>query len=417
MTTRRYHLKDWESFYDSLERHGIIPLHQLRSYSGRDWLDPLTFHRILGPHVVDVKFWSWRSQCPLVGTLPPSLHALRFYDIDQIDLSIFYPSLLEALPHLEILYAPTSLPIPDDVLRHVLSSGVLQELELGNFPVDFRRCMPSGTPLRLRHFGLRTEKLEECDAVLASLNLSRLQSIKVHYPDDEVEVPLASQVQSWFEMVATYCPTLLLTKIEFDCTWDYLADDPREESRITMQTMEPLLQFRNLEELVVASPTRFHLDNESLRVFSRSWPRMRRLDLNSRFSGWGDVDDYDISLDGLAFLAQSWPDLEYLNLCLTASADSFYDSIEDVDVELENLHSKGANGCWQLRSLGVGWDSPMVYRPLVVAAFLHGIFPNLSSILDLDSSEPLSREWKEVEDVLKYSIGLRERTLQARRLG
>jgi len=33
----------------------------------------------------------------------------------------------------------------------------------------------------------------------------------------------------------------------------------------------------------------------------------------------------------------------------------------------------------------VGWDSPVVYRPFVVAAFLHRIFPNLSSILGLGS--------------------------------
>jgi len=419
MTKRRCHLE--ESFYASLERYGIIPLHQLRSFTGRDWVDSQTFHHILGPRVIEVALATWNSTFPgerSLGLFPP-LRVLRFNGDSQFNISSLCTVLLEALPHLEVLYAPTE-PVPDNVLRHILSSSVLKELEIGNLPMDFGRCMPSGTPLRLRHFGSKIQRLEECDEALASLDMSRLQSIKVHYLD-EAEFPLASEVQSWFKMVPEYCSTLLLTKIEYDGPWNSYTVDAREEHRITVQTVEPLLQFHNLEELVITSHTGFSLDDESLRVFARSWPRMRRLDLNSRGTGWSDIDDYNISLDGLAILADSWPHLEHLNLCLTARGDSFGDSIQDVDVELENLNSKGARGCWKLRSLGVGWDSPMEYRPIVVAAFLHGIFPNLSSILGLENTDIVGQsvltEWEEVEEVLRYLVGLRQRTLRTLRWG
>ena len=421
---RLYKIEEW--FYDSLERYGIIPLPQLRSYFERHWIDSTTFLRTLGPRVVEVAFSNWyystyRPKVPFVASLWPSLRVFRFYGDHRFNLSRLYPALLEALPHLEVLYSPESYPVPDDVLRHILSSGVLRELEVANLPVDFRRCMPSGAPLRLRRFGLKTKGLEDWDEVLASLDTTQLQSIKVRYVEG-AKFPLASQVRNWFEMVAAHCSTSLLTKIEFHGPRDAndLLDDPGEEYRITTQTVEPLLRIRILEELVISSPAGFHLDNDSLRVFSQSWPRMRRLDLDSRFLGWSDISDYDISLDGLAILAQSWPNLEHLNLFLIARADSFGDSIQDVNGYLENLNLKGASGCWTLRSLKVGFDSPVVYRPLVVAAFLHGIFPNLRNILGLEDAgfaESLPEEWMEVEDVLRYSIRLRERTLQARRLG
>jgi hypothetical protein len=85
----RYNLE--ESFYGSLERYGIIPLHQLRSYFGRDWIDSVTFHRILGPRVVDVAFSGWNSPIFHPGKGPsglfPSLRALRFYGDYRFDLS------------------------------------------------------------------------------------------------------------------------------------------------------------------------------------------------------------------------------------------------------------------------------------------------------------------------------------------
>jgi len=242
---------------------------------GRDWIDSVTFHRIIGPRVVEVAFSGRYSpkpqwgQRPLVVGLSESLRALRFYGDYRFDLSRLYPVLLEALPRLEVLYAPTSLPVGDDVSRRILSSCVLQELEVGNLAVDFRRCLSLGTPFPLRHFGLKIEGLEECDEVWAALPMSRLQSIKVHY-SDEAEFPLDLELLGWFELVSAYSSTMWLTKIEYDGPWNYLPDDLREEYRITVQTLEPLLQFWNLEELVITSPTGFHLNNQALRLFARS---------------------------------------------------------------------------------------------------------------------------------------------------
>ena len=128
-------------------------------------------------------------------------------------------------------------------------------------------------------------------------------------------------------MIAAYCSTSVLTKIEFHGPW-YVDDPPDDlgEYRITTQTVEPLLRFRNLQEGVITSPAIFHMDDDSLRVFSRSWPRMRRLDLYSGSRGWSNVSYfYDISLDGLAIIAESWPNLEHLNLGPTVRADSFRD--------------------------------------------------------------------------------------------
>ena len=82
-----------------------------------------------------------------------TLHALRVGGDQQFNLCLFHNALL-TLPHLEVLRCLTLLPIPDEVLHHILLSTILLELELGNLPQDFWRCMPLDTPLWLQHFGL-----------------------------------------------------------------------------------------------------------------------------------------------------------------------------------------------------------------------------------------------------------------------
>ena len=95
-------------------------------------------------------------------------------------------------------------------------------------------------------------------------------------------------MQSWFETLAAHCSISTLTKIEFESplegppayhTEDYGPPvDRRREYHITAQTVEPLLQFRNLEELVIFSAAGMDLD-DSIQVFGRYWPRMRWIDL------------------------------------------------------------------------------------------------------------------------------------------
>lgn len=392
------------SFYDSLELHGVLPINRLTSYTGRDWTDSVTFHRVLSKTTVAVSFSGFYGQtpyftspAPLVFTLPHTLRALRFGGDQRFDLRLFNATLL-TLPHLEVLRCLTSLPVPDEVLHHILSSAVLLELELGNLPQDFRRCMPSHTPLRLQHFGLRTERLEECPAVFTSLDTSRLESIKVFYHDRHNH-PLAPRDQSFF---ASLLSCVVLKKIEFIapavlCSF-------LEVSNINLMTVTPLLKLRDLEELIITSPTGFIFDNESIKMFARSWANMRHLEFNSRYPRWQGVTDYKITLDGLAIIAKSWPNLEHLNICLTARGD-FENSIKDLALDVGKLQS-----CSTLRSLGVGLDSPVPYKPLVVAAFLHEIFPNLSTIQGLERPE-LPDEWRQIQGRLRHLIGLGKRTL------
>jgi len=358
------------SFYDSLELHGVLSINGLISYTGRDWTDSVTFHRVLSSTAVEVTFSGFagqtppyfRSQAPLVFTLPHTLRALRFGGDQRFDLCLFHATLL-TLPHLEVLRCLTSLPVPDEVLEHILSSANLLELELGNLPQDFHRCMPSQTPLRLRHFGLRTEGLEECAGIFMSLDTSRLESIKVVYYYGHTR-PLATRGQSFF---ASLPSCMVLKKIEFVTTSVHCPP-------INLTTMKPLLKLPNVEELIITSPTGFIFDNESLKLFAQSWANMRRLKLNSGHPQWTRVTSYKITLDGLAIIAKSWPNLESLNICLTACGD-FENSIKDLDLDVGQQQS-----CSTLRSLGVGWNSPVPDKPLVVAAFLHEIFPNLSTI-------------------------------------
>jgi len=70
----------------------------------------------------------------------------------------------------------------------------------------------------------------------------------------------------------------------------------------------------------------------------------------------------------------SWPNLEYLNICLTARKSS-----------IEAFES-GPYCCSKLKSLGVSRDSGIKADPIVVPTFLQNIFTNLSTIRALENA-------------------------------
>jgi len=393
------------SFYDSLELHGVIPI-DLISYAGKDRTDSVTFRRVISPHVVELAFSSYPPSGPsyfssqgLKFTLPHTLRALRFEGILRFDLSLFHDALL-TLPCLEVLRCLNTFPVSDAVLRHLLSSAILQELELGNPPQDFRRCQPAQTLLRLQHLGLRADRLEESLAVLTLLDTSRLESIKIHHDYDRR--PLATRDDPHlFESLLSCCSTLLLKKIELIGTADGY---PPQAFNINVKNAEPLLKFRNLEELIITSQGGLTFNNDLLELFSRSWLGMQHLELNLIHSYWKNVIQYHITLDGLRFLAQSWPNLEYLDICLTAKGCSG-NSIENLPLD----HGQQSR-CMKLRSLGISCDSRVEAEPIVVATFLHNIFPNLSTIRALENAN-LPDKWREVQEILKNLVSRRDCTL------
>ena len=214
---RRYKLDI--SFYDSFEFCGVLPIDHLISYTRIHLAKSVTFYQVIGPRVVELAFSGYPGphpprfypQGPLKITLPHTLRVLQFGGIPCFYLSLFHDVLL-TLPRLEVLHYMNIFYVSDALLRDILSSATLQELKLGNSPQHFGQCLPSQTPLRLRHLGMRTDNSEECIAVFTLLNTSHLESIKIQLDYDRRPFP-TGDYPHFFESLASCCSTSLLKRI------------------------------------------------------------------------------------------------------------------------------------------------------------------------------------------------------------
>lgn len=140
--------------------------------------------------------------------------------------------------------------------------------------------------------------------------------------------------------------------------------------------MVRFFKFESLEELIITSPGGMTFDNYLLELFSRSWLGMRHFELN---------------------------------LVSPSSLGSFRykRTLEDLPFRPHQPYR-----CLKLKSMGVSCDSRVEAEPIVVATFLHNIFPNLSTIRSLENANlKLPDAWQEVQASLKKLVNRRERTL------
>jgi hypothetical protein len=400
--------------YESLEQYGLIPLPNLKSFYGDNYIDSITFHRVCGPRVSHIEFSFDTSEdmkpdyFHLAGVLeriplPTSLRELKISGDVLVDISLLYPSLLQ-LPMLEVLHCSVAQAMPIDILQVMLSSHNLRQFDYAQSS-DFLRAIRKGVDptFRLEHLGLQTYQLRECIEVIQSIDTSRLESIEILYGPQEnefgriqLEPAPPSEVQALFRSLQSSSACSVLDTIYYDAS---NGQSTSGAGCITMETIEPLLSCPNLVAITIISDTIFAFDNESIKKFVAAWPRMVHFDFDARKTGW---NPHSITLDGLVPIASGWPELYYLNITFSGWTKYGYSLGELIDEDI----AKGP-GCLKLDVLAVG-NSPMMSDLHIVAAFLHELFPNLRGISVPDWSGSVE-DWESVGMLLKYFGKLREK--------
>jgi hypothetical protein len=134
-------------------------------------------------------------------------------------------------------------------------------------------------------------------------------------------------------------------EFKFTVLFDYDLIGSKEDL-FMLQSMEPLLSFKCLEELKIFIHHKFMLDNVSVVAMTAAWPRMRLLHLGSTLCREIDLNA-PIGIT-LIPMAKCWPDLESLKILL------FRGKIISQDIPLQR-RGEGAC-CSKLKEFHVGFS-------------------------------------------------------------
>ena len=155
-------------------------------------------------------------------------------------------------------------------------------------------ALSKNSTLLLHYFRLKTTTAAEAAEVIASMNLSALQSIAVVYPPNELDDYNFPTADDYIAMLCialeTHCHGDILTRIDIQGpTLDgYISEIDRyvdgemllEWNPITSTTLQPLYTFSKLESLTISFAGGFGIDAASIRLFVESWPMMEFIDFH-----------------------------------------------------------------------------------------------------------------------------------------
>lgn len=285
-----------------------------------------------------------------------------------------FGSIITYLNRLEFL-SIVNFILPDDAIR-TLGPSHIRSLKSDNTAGDFLRCLPScGSILPdLEDFSFRTGDLSESSDLIRRLAPRRLRSIAVMHDDKIARIPLVEyRAREFFQTLKIHCGSAVLTSIVLrhkNPSFDY---ENQEDLVCSMETLEPLLSFRNLHELdLFLYEIDYQLYDSSIERMAAAWPQMRRFCLDFE-SHWALEAQSAITLEGLVPMAKNWPHLEHLSLTF--------------DTGLSNdtpLPKPGAGLCCpHLQCIDVGYSilhETTEPEPWRVGAFLTAIFPNLCAV-------------------------------------
>lgn len=367
----------------AMEQHEVLPLPKLQIYR-RDGI-PLPEQLVLSPNLLELEI-VYRTPDDaadfpgLLDYLKISSPFLRKLNISPLPHSRFelpdnFGDIVACLTQLEFL-SVVGFTLSDDALQIVVSSQILRVLKSNNTSQDFLRCLPHRKPIlpKLEVLYFHTACLQECSDLLRCLFPRQLQSITVIHRRNKSPIK-ESHVREFFGALEAYCtPDVLTSIILHQGESSNYAD---QDDRIcTMDTLEPLLSFRNLRELnLFFYEVGYRLGDISIESMVNAWPHMCRFKLRCEVG----VQSSDITLEGLLPIAKNWHQLE--SLCLTFTGKSVKDSSPPP--------LPGAC-CHYLRHIDIGYSS-LVSNPVLVALFLSAIFPSLSDIRCHDGVGPWER--------------------------
>ncbi|KAJ6616339.1 hypothetical protein B0H10DRAFT_2037589 [Mycena sp. CBHHK59/15] len=319
--------------------------------------DPLYIRLFLGPHIGSIAF-SVRddlSHLSFLSTLAQKHPALRdvsiYSDFSSHRQTRSISAMLLGLLHVEYINVP-SLNLA--ALKHVGGLPTVKSLAVRNisFPKSFDQPMFCS----LQILELRRAEIESTTAFINMWSDAPLESLRLHFST----VPTTGAMERLFTTLASRCSQASLWSLMLDSARLFVRDTDRAEYVYSLSSLFP---FFNLTRVHIQSPVGFDLHDASILDMARAWPKIEELMLKSACQ----FSRPRVTLQGLRYLAQYCPELHSLQMAFDATRTSPWEARGRKRVVQENLEH-----------LEVEYS--MISKPLRVARFISGIFPNLRCI-------------------------------------
>ncbi|KAJ6483548.1 hypothetical protein C8R47DRAFT_564546 [Mycena vitilis] len=283
------------------------------------------------------------------------------------------------LRHLETLNVPD---LDDVALAHTAQLSHMKDLTIRSdrlIPLDFLQseAFPALSELALL-------SMEQASAMFTALGECSLTGFALL---DSENQPTRHVARQFYSTLANSCSHLSLRDIHIPGT------HPSDLPTITMdqapvysvggEILEPLFSFINLVSVHLSHPVGFDLDDVTIELLARAWPRIEHLTLGA---GSSRHIPSRVTLRGLASFAQHCYHLETLHLTFDASVVS----------PLQNDETRVPQTALDYLHVAL---SP-VGDPQCVAEYLFEIFPALEDIRTLHDAISTTLDEQELQERL-----------------
>lgn len=163
------------------------------------------------------------------------------------------------------------------MLQQLASSRTLRQLQSLNTTEDLLECTPEHEPSFpcLQDLVIHTCDISQCGSLLQRVSPNCLRSIELISHTNKSPL-LPREVQTFFEALGNGRSLSSLTSIHISQSYWSRADSEIETRVITFDTIEPLLRFSSLEELVIRFQCVVQLDGHSIERMNLAWRQMRK---------------------------------------------------------------------------------------------------------------------------------------------
>lgn len=395
-------------------------IHQLCAFGSKpESLDYI--HLFLGPRLrhLEVAIYSHPSIWEIQNTIwkvPRILHDLasrcpnlQHLDWDQDYLSpIAHPDFRHGMSKimseivcrydkLESLYI-RQFDLAPGSIQHLLASPTLQLLQWKVDQANVHSPKPENhdawSSLSVLHHW--TTSLESFMSIIERTQPSlRLKTLQIHANGH----PRASEILA----LSTVLPLRLCHKSFKDISINFFHPGPEDKSHrlgphtLNLSHIEPLFSFHNLTRIKFTVRASYDgcildLNDRDLQAMASAWPSLERMEFHLP-----QVDNPELTIDGLIALVANCPKLYWITIWLNFSIES----LQFDDTALDKIAATRTNVMY----LDV-LSSPISNIPRT-AGLLARVFPDIGKV-SYDFGSPYDKEWEMVCKILTQSHSVNE---------
>ncbi|KZT72305.1 hypothetical protein DAEQUDRAFT_755160 [Daedalea quercina L-15889] len=267
-------------------------------------------------------------------------------------------------------------------LTHLMLSTADDPLLVTSPPSTDQNATPGLVFHTLQSLTLSSLSMASSIAVMSICRFPRLRKVDISSLSAETPTTLDSILR----LVHERCPHVALEELEVST--GQLADVEEEGAEVVpIASLRRLCDFHQLHRFSLSTEMCIVLDNDFVKEFAVSWPRLEYLQF---FSTAPDPWTHPTAttLEGLAHLARYCPSLEKLTI--------------DVDTSSTNVSREakpgGGYSNQTLRTIDFG-QSRAIGHPMKIAAFLFALFPNVQDVNE-ENDTFVGESWQLVRDVV-----------------